>query len=86
MTCSNFPDSYTNVTAAETYEGENTVLLLQTARYFYKSESHEEIVLLVLEELNIIAYFASKMSRCDLLRSFPDTSTTLTVSILRMNI
>lgn len=37
MTCSNFPDSYTNVTAAETYEGENTVLLLQTARYVYKS-------------------------------------------------
>lgn len=36
MTCSNFPSIYGNVTAAETYEGENTVLLLQTARYLVK--------------------------------------------------
>lgn len=32
MTSSNFPATYGMVTAAETYEGENTVLLLQTAR------------------------------------------------------
>lgn len=33
MTCSNFPNIYGTLTAAVTYEGENTVLLLQTARY-----------------------------------------------------
>lgn len=32
MTCSNFPNIYGTLTAAVTYEGENTVLLLQTAR------------------------------------------------------
>lgn len=32
MTSSNLPNMYTLTTAAETYEGENTVLLLQTAR------------------------------------------------------
>ncbi|RZF45952.1 hypothetical protein LSTR_LSTR008329 [Laodelphax striatellus] len=36
MTCSNFPATYGMVTAAETYEGENTVLYLQTARYLVK--------------------------------------------------
>ena len=33
---SGFPDIYIAVTAAETYEGENTILLLQTARYLMK--------------------------------------------------
>lgn len=33
MTASSFPNIYGNLTAAVTYEGENTVLLLQTARY-----------------------------------------------------
>ena len=33
MKCSNLPATYGMVTAACTYEGENTVLLLQTARY-----------------------------------------------------
>uniref|UniRef100_A0A1B6C2C4 Acyl-coenzyme A oxidase n=1 Tax=Clastoptera arizonana TaxID=38151 RepID=A0A1B6C2C4_9HEMI len=37
MMCSNFPSTYGMVTAAETYEGENTVLLLQTARYLVKA-------------------------------------------------
>lgn len=32
MNCSNFPNIYAMTSAAETYEGENTVLLLQTAR------------------------------------------------------
>jgi len=32
MTCSNLPNIYSLSTATETYEGENTVLLLQTAR------------------------------------------------------
>lgn len=37
MECSNMPSTYGMVTAACTYEGENTVLLLQTARYLIKS-------------------------------------------------
>jgi len=32
MNSSNFPNMYAMATASETYEGENTVLLLQTAR------------------------------------------------------
>lgn len=36
MTCSNLPLLYGLVTAACTYEGENTVLFLQTARYLVK--------------------------------------------------
>lgn len=32
MNCSNLPTIYALTTATETYEGENTVLLLQTAR------------------------------------------------------
>jgi len=37
MACSNFPRIYGQVTAAETYEGENTVLWLQVARYLVKT-------------------------------------------------
>ncbi|KAK9505625.1 hypothetical protein O3M35_009632 [Rhynocoris fuscipes] len=37
MTCSSFPFTYGLATAAETYEGENTVMLLQTARYLLKA-------------------------------------------------
>ncbi|KAL3289791.1 hypothetical protein HHI36_023183 [Cryptolaemus montrouzieri] len=37
MTCSNLPNTYGLVTAMCTYEGENTVLLLQTARFLIKS-------------------------------------------------
>ncbi|KAF4526151.1 hypothetical protein B566_EDAN008186 [Ephemera danica] len=37
MTCSNLPTTYGLVTAASTYEGENTVLLLQTARALMKA-------------------------------------------------
>nr|XP_018909347.1 PREDICTED: probable peroxisomal acyl-coenzyme A oxidase 1 [Bemisia tabaci] len=37
MNSSNFPSTYGMVTAAETYEGENTVLLLQTARFLVKA-------------------------------------------------
>ncbi|BES92692.1 unnamed protein product [Nesidiocoris tenuis] len=39
MSSSNLPITYGLATAAETYEGENTVLLLQTARYLLKSYS-----------------------------------------------
>lgn len=35
MTSSNFPTIYSTLTAAVTYEGENTVLLLQTARFVF---------------------------------------------------
>lgn len=37
MTCSNLPSTYGLVTAMCTYEGENTVLHLQTARYLIKT-------------------------------------------------
>ena len=37
MTCSNFSTLYGVATAGCTYEGENTVLLLQTARYLMKA-------------------------------------------------
>ncbi|XP_050423855.1 probable peroxisomal acyl-coenzyme A oxidase 1 [Adelges cooleyi] len=37
MHSSNLPNIYTLTTAAEIYEGENTVLLLQTARYLMKA-------------------------------------------------
>lgn len=37
MTCSSLPTTYGMVTAAETYEGENTVMLLQTARFLMKA-------------------------------------------------
>lgn len=37
MSCSSLPITYGLVTAMVTYEGENTVLLLQTARYLMKA-------------------------------------------------
>lgn len=42
MTASNFPRIYGQVTAAETYEGENTVLWLQVARYLVKSRKEKQ--------------------------------------------
>lgn len=39
LTSSGLHDIYTNCTAAQTYEGENTVMLLQTARYLIKAWS-----------------------------------------------
>ncbi|XP_059613153.1 probable peroxisomal acyl-coenzyme A oxidase 1 [Phlebotomus argentipes] len=43
MSCSSFPTTYGLTTAACTYEGENTVLLLQTARYLVKSWASAKI-------------------------------------------
>lgn len=40
LTASGLNDVYKMATAAQTYEGENTVLLLQTARYLLKSWGH----------------------------------------------
>ncbi|XP_017837257.1 probable peroxisomal acyl-coenzyme A oxidase 1 [Drosophila busckii] len=40
MDCSNFPTIYGTTTAICTYEGENTVMLLQTARYLVKVYGH----------------------------------------------
>ncbi|KAG5668402.1 hypothetical protein PVAND_016342 [Polypedilum vanderplanki] len=37
LNSSGFADNYKNATAAQTYEGENTVMLLQTARFLIKS-------------------------------------------------
>ncbi|KAG4073294.1 hypothetical protein HA402_008640 [Bradysia odoriphaga] len=39
LTSAGFHDIYTNCTAPQTYEGENTVMLLQTARYLIKAWS-----------------------------------------------
>jgi acyl-CoA oxidase len=39
MSSSNFPATYGQVTAASTYEGENTVMLLQTARALMKAHA-----------------------------------------------
>ncbi|XP_057197918.1 peroxisomal acyl-coenzyme A oxidase 1 isoform X2 [Triplophysa rosa] len=38
--CSGLPDIYVTFTPACTYEGENTVMMLQTARYLVKSYKH----------------------------------------------
>ena len=40
LSSSGFNDIYGSVTAAQTYEGENTVLFLQTARYLMKAWGH----------------------------------------------
>lgn len=42
MTSSNLPSTYGLVTAMCTYEGENTVLLLQTARFLIKIWQNKE--------------------------------------------
>lgn len=42
MTSSSFPNIYGTLTAAVTYEGENTVLLLQTARYVCEDQKSTE--------------------------------------------
>lgn len=42
MACSSFPRIYSIATASETYEGENTVLWLQVARYLVKTFKDKE--------------------------------------------
>ncbi|KAF4526154.1 hypothetical protein B566_EDAN008190 [Ephemera danica] len=57
MTCSNLPTIYADVAAANTYEGENTVLLLQTARALVKAWGKVNAGQPVS---SIMAYLASK--------------------------
>jgi acyl-CoA oxidase len=75
MTCSNFPTLYGNTTAACTYEGENTVMLLQTARYLMKAWQQ------AVQGKDIpptVAYLKNAVSR----RSGPQSLETSTASIV----
>ncbi|XP_044256836.1 probable peroxisomal acyl-coenzyme A oxidase 1 [Tribolium madens] len=58
MTSSNLPSTYGLVTAMCTYEGENTVLLLQTSRFLIKSWQNRN----KLDKLATVAYLGRKIS------------------------
>ena len=57
---SGIPYLYVNYTAAQTYEGENTVLYLQTARYCIMSYYHE---------LSVVTRYLHKMFNQQLTQS-----------------
>ncbi|CAH1737123.1 probable peroxisomal acyl-coenzyme A oxidase 1 [Aphis gossypii] len=59
MNCSNFPNMYAMASATETYEGENTVLLLQTARYLMKACQDAKSGLKLTETISYLNNFKS---------------------------
>lgn len=56
MTSSNFPTIYSSLTAAVTYEGENTVLLLQTARFVFEKKKYIYNITNFLEEFSGLVF------------------------------
>lgn len=59
MTSSNLPSTYGLVTAMCTYEGENTVLLLQTARFLIKVWQNKENI----QSLQTVRYLSNSLHR-----------------------
>ena len=59
MTSSNLPSTYGLVTAMCTYEGENTVLLLQTARFLIKMWQNRN----KLEKLSTVKYLGNDLNK-----------------------
>lgn len=59
MTSSNLPSTYGLVTAMCTYEGENTVLLLQTARFLVKMWQNKENI----QNLPTVRYLANSLQK-----------------------
>lgn len=59
MTSSNLPATYGLVTAMCTYEGENTVLLLQTARFLVKMWQNKDN----LQNLPTVKYLADSQNK-----------------------
>jgi len=57
MNSSNFPNMYAMATASETYEGENTVLLLQTARFLQKAYQDAKSGLKLTETVSYLSNF-----------------------------
>ncbi|XP_058828521.1 probable peroxisomal acyl-coenzyme A oxidase 1, partial [Topomyia yanbarensis] len=63
LSCANFMSFYTVATAASTYEGENTVLLLQTARYLIKMWNHALKGKQLMQTVQYLAEFAGKSTK-----------------------
>lgn len=59
MTSSNLPSTYGLVTAMCTYEGENTVLLLQTARFLIKMWQNKENI----QSLPTVKYLGNSLNK-----------------------
>lgn len=59
MTSSNLPTTYGLVTAMSTYEGENTILLLQTARFLVKLWQNKENI----QHLPSAKYLADSLNK-----------------------
>lgn len=59
MTSSNLPSTYGLVTAMSTYEGDNTVMLLQTARFLVKMWQNKENI----QNLETVRYLATSLQK-----------------------